>query len=82
MKLLNADPGRKLESLTCMILWRWILDTLVEISGMEMVSADLDFVETVDDLIKLACVLMKKRKSTQKDVLPYECIVTNAQARW
>lgn len=36
----------------------------------------------VDDLIKLACVLMKRRKRTSKDAMPYECAVSNVQARW
>lgn len=49
----------------------------------ETIDADfLDSVETVDDLIKLACVLMKRKKSGKKDVLPYECCITSAQARW
>jgi hypothetical protein len=33
-------------------------------------------------MIKLACVLMKRRKRTSKDILPYECCITNPQARW
>ena len=37
---------------------------------------------TFDELIKLACVLMKRRKRTSKDILPYECAVSDAQARW
>ncbi|TKA26334.1 hypothetical protein B0A50_05113 [Salinomyces thailandicus] len=39
-------------------------------------------IRTIDDLIKLACVLMKRRKRTSKDLLPYDCAITNAQARW
>lgn len=36
----------------------------------------------LDDMIKLACILMKRRKRTSKDVMPYECSVSNVQARW
>ncbi|KAK0836388.1 Telomerase reverse transcriptase, partial [Friedmanniomyces endolithicus] len=37
---------------------------------------------TLDEVVKLACVLMKRRKRTSKDVLPYECCASNGQARW
>ncbi|KAK3677630.1 Telomerase reverse transcriptase [Recurvomyces mirabilis] len=39
-------------------------------------------IKTIDDTIKLACVLMKHRKTTGKDAMPYECSVTHAQTRW
>ncbi|CAK3842412.1 Telomerase reverse transcriptase [Lecanosticta acicola] len=39
-------------------------------------------VRTVDDSIKLACVLMKRRKKTKKDILDYECCVKWNQTRW
>ncbi|KAK0307142.1 Telomerase reverse transcriptase [Friedmanniomyces endolithicus] len=39
-------------------------------------------IRTLDEVVKLACVLMKRRKRTSKDILPYECCVSNAQARW
>ncbi|KAK6429339.1 Telomerase reverse transcriptase [Oleoguttula sp. CCFEE 5521] len=39
-------------------------------------------IKTVDDLIDLACILMKRRKPSAKDIIPYECAVTLAQARW
>ncbi|KAK0344893.1 Telomerase reverse transcriptase [Friedmanniomyces endolithicus] len=39
-------------------------------------------VRTLDEVVKLACVLMKRRKRTSKDVLPYECCASNGQARW
>ena len=35
----------------------------------------------VDDSIKLACVLMKHRKS-RNSAVAYECCVKNAWARW
>ncbi|KAI6887672.1 hypothetical protein KC360_g3080 [Hortaea werneckii] len=37
---------------------------------------------TVEDTIKLACTLIKRRKWTSKDKLPYKCSVNNAQTRW
>ena len=37
---------------------------------------------TVEDTIKLACTLSKRRKCTSKDKLPYKCSVSNAQTRW
>ncbi|KAK3048525.1 Telomerase reverse transcriptase [Extremus antarcticus] len=37
---------------------------------------------TIDDLIKLACVLMKRRERTKKDTIPYGYCVSGAQARW
>jgi hypothetical protein len=36
----------------------------------------------VNDMIKLACLLIKRRKQTPKDVLPYECCVNASQIRW
>ncbi|KAI7488359.1 hypothetical protein KC351_g2021, partial [Hortaea werneckii] len=36
---------------------------------------------TVEDTIKLACTLIKRRKCTSKDMLPYKCSVNNAQTR-
>ncbi|TKA71880.1 hypothetical protein B0A55_06334 [Friedmanniomyces simplex] len=39
-------------------------------------------IRTLDDVVKLACVLMRRRKRTSKDVLGYECCVSDAQARW
>ncbi|OQO08842.1 hypothetical protein B0A48_05732 [Cryoendolithus antarcticus] len=36
----------------------------------------------VNDMIDLACVLMKRRKPSARDSIPYECAVTPAQARW
>ncbi|USW57953.1 Putative telomerase ribonucleoprotein complex - RNA-binding protein [Septoria linicola] len=40
------------------------------------------FIRATDDMIKLACVLMKRRIRTSKDVMTYECCITAAQARW
>ena len=37
---------------------------------------------TFEDTIKLACTLIKRRKCTSKDMLPYKCSVNNAQTRW
>lgn len=37
---------------------------------------------TVEDTIKLACTLIKRRKCTSKDMLQYKCSVNNAQTRW
>ena len=37
---------------------------------------------TVEDTIKLACTLIKCRKCTSKDKLPYKCSVNNSQTRW
>ncbi|KXT00977.1 hypothetical protein AC578_8192 [Pseudocercospora eumusae] len=39
-------------------------------------------IRAVDDLMRLACVLMRRRKRTSKDVIPYECSVKKAEARW
>ncbi|PPJ57194.1 hypothetical protein CBER1_07028 [Cercospora berteroae] len=39
-------------------------------------------IRAIDDMVKLACVLMKHRRRTSKDVIPYECCITGAQARW
>ena len=38
--------------------------------------------ETVDDTVKLACVLMRHRKRSSKDILPYECRISGSQTRW
>ncbi|KAI7675364.1 hypothetical protein KC318_g994, partial [Hortaea werneckii] len=38
-------------------------------------------IRTVEDTIKLACTLIKRRKCTSKDILPYKCSVNNAQTR-
>ncbi|KAH9844449.1 Telomerase ribonucleoprotein complex - RNA binding domain [Teratosphaeria destructans] len=38
--------------------------------------------KAIDDLTKLAFVLMKRRKRSSKDILPYECRISNAQTRW
>ncbi|OQO07688.1 hypothetical protein B0A48_07385 [Cryoendolithus antarcticus] len=38
--------------------------------------------KTVNDLIDLACILMKIRKHSARDTMPYKCAVTPAQARW
>lgn len=38
--------------------------------------------EAVHDTISLACVLMRRRKRTSKDILPYECAVSGSQTRW
>ncbi|KAK3075702.1 Telomerase reverse transcriptase [Teratosphaeriaceae sp. CCFEE 6253] len=43
---------------------------------------DTLLIKTLDDAVKLAVVLMKRRKRTSKDIMPYECCVSNAQARW
>ena len=54
---------------TCRILWGEL--TYVATLG------------TMDDSIRLACVLMKgKKKGGKSHGLEYECCVTNAQARW
>lgn len=37
---------------------------------------------TVDDLISLAFALMKKRRKSKNQVMPYECAVTKARTRW
>ncbi|KAF7196012.1 Telomerase reverse transcriptase [Pseudocercospora fuligena] len=49
--------------------------------AMKQPADDL-VIRAVDDLIRLACVLMRRRKRTSKDVIPYECSVKNAEARW
>lgn len=42
--------------------------------------------ETVDDLMKLACALTKRRASSSssksKNGAPFECAITNGQTRW
>jgi hypothetical protein len=45
-------------------------------------STNLLCSETVNDLIELYNVLVKRHKRTRKDILPYECRVTGVQARW
>lgn len=41
------------------------------------------FAETVDDLIKLACALTKRRPAVKgKNSVPFECAVTHSQTRW
>ncbi|KAM3414559.1 Telomerase reverse transcriptase [Cercospora zeina] len=39
-------------------------------------------IRAIDDMVKLACVLMKHRRRTSKDVMAYACSITSAQARW
>ena len=41
--------------------------------------------ETVDDLMKLACALTKRRaasSSQSKNGAPFECAITDGQTRW
>nr|OQO19315.1 hypothetical protein B0A51_11621 [Rachicladosporium sp. CCFEE 5018] len=38
--------------------------------------------KTVNDMVDLACVLMKRRRPSAGDSIPYECAVTPAQAQW
>jgi len=39
--------------------------------------------ETVDDLMKLACALTKRRAASKsKNGAPFECAITNGQTRW
>jgi len=41
------------------------------------------FTETVDDLMKLACALTKRRATSKsKNGTPFECAITNGQTRW
>jgi hypothetical protein len=45
----------------------------------------IDTTETVDDLMKLACALTKRRaasSSKSKNGAPFECAITNGQTRW
>jgi telomerase reverse transcriptase len=38
---------------------------------------------TVEDLIKLSCILMRRRRGNKKaEILPFECCVSDGQARW
>jgi len=55
--------------------------------SMFMCKADADHsqTETVDDLMKLACALTKRRaasSSKSKNGAPFECAITNGQTRW
>lgn len=49
----------------------------------ECQNADHLHTETVDDLMRLACDLTKRRAASKsKNGAPFECAITNSQTRW
>lgn len=51
----------------------------------EVCGADYSFavIGTVDDVIKLSCILMRRRRPAKKgEILDFECCVSDGQARW
>jgi hypothetical protein len=49
----------------------------------EKPEADHSHTETVDDLMKLACALTKRRATSKsKNGAPFKCAITNGQTRW
>ena len=80
------QPSSRLLISKCSLSFFWSFDYLL-ISVIAPIARNGQLtsfatLETLNDLIKLACVLMKRRKRTSKDILPYECCITNSQARW
>ena len=57
--------------------------TGVLFTSRERPDADHSRTETVDDLMKLACALTKRRAASKsKNGAPFECAITNGQTRW